>query len=114
MAHFAKIENNQVTTVVVVADEHENNATEFLASIGEFGEFVQTSYNHRIRKKFAAIGDVYNRELDRFEPPQRYQSWVWNEEEYCYLPPVPFPPSGDKHWKWNEEEQTWNEDTFGN
>jgi hypothetical protein len=68
MAHFAKIENNLVTNVIVV---HNNDApTEsagkaFIASIGLDGVWVQTSYNNNSiegasRGKYAGIGDTWN------------------------------------------------------
>lgn len=69
MAHFAKLKGNRVVQVIVVPDKHENNATEYLHSLGIYGNWIQTSYNSNIRGKFAAIGDIYNPELDIFESP---------------------------------------------
>lgn len=110
MAHFAKIENGIVTNVVVVDDINESNGQEFLNSIGLRGIWIQTSYNNNIRKKFAGIGDVYNEELDRFEPSCQYPSWIWNEELYCYEPPVPYPTidkENPKTYTWDEPTQSW-------
>jgi hypothetical protein len=68
MAHFAKIENNIVTQVIVVNNEvllDENNVEQ--ESIGVAfcqdifgGEWVQTSYNANFRGKYAGIGDIYD------------------------------------------------------
>ena len=69
MAHFAKIENNIVTNVIVIDNEHENDGQEFINSIGLDGQWVQTSYNANIRGKFAGIGDIYNAKKDLFETP---------------------------------------------
>lgn len=71
MAHFAEIdENNIVIRVLVVADEHEDRGQEFLADdLGLGGTWIQTSYNHRIRGKFAGIGDTYDAENDIFVSP---------------------------------------------
>jgi len=68
MAHFAKIENNIVTNVVVVLNDDaptEVAGQTFLASIGLTGEWVQTSYNNNpiegaSRGKYAGIGDTWN------------------------------------------------------
>jgi hypothetical protein len=106
MAHFAKIENGIVTNVVVVDNQHEEDGEAYLNSIGLEGAWVQTSYNGNIRVKFAGLGDVYNSELDRFEPSSPYLSWIWNEELYTWEPPVPY-PADDKSYKWNEEIQDW-------
>ena len=68
MAHFAKIENGRVINVLVVDNKHEANGEAYLNSIGLDGRWIQTSYNGSIRGKFAGIGDIYNEELDIFEP----------------------------------------------
>jgi len=49
MAHFAKIENGIVTNLD--------------------GTWVQTSFNARIRGKFAGIGDIYDSVNDVFVQP---------------------------------------------
>lgn len=69
MAHFAKIENNLVTQVVVVDNEHEANGEEYLHSLGIEGLWVQTSYNNNFRGKFAGIGDTYDEVNDVFVSP---------------------------------------------
>lgn len=71
MAHFAQLdENNAVTRVLVVADKHESRGQEFLANdLGLGGTWIQTSYNSKIRGKYAAIGDVYDEGADIFYTP---------------------------------------------
>lgn len=114
MAHFAKIDNGIVVEVLVVSDEQGHRGNEFLNEIGLTGEWIQTSYNGNIRKKYAGIGDNYNRTKDRFEPSLPYPSWKWNEDEYCYEPPFPKPddkqtpenPNGVSY-RWNEDSVSW-------
>jgi hypothetical protein len=69
MAHFAKIENNIVQQVIVVANEDcgggEFPASEpigqaFLASLGLEGEWRQTSYNGNFRGKYAGVGYTFD------------------------------------------------------
>jgi hypothetical protein len=61
MAHFAQIENNIVTQVLVVDNAQEHRGQEFLANdLGLGGTWVQTSYNGNIRGKYAGIGDIYD------------------------------------------------------
>ena len=69
MAHFAKLdENNIVTGVYVVGDEYE---TTYADSRKEFGEvYVQTSYNNRIRFNYAGIGYSYDEVRDAFIAPE--------------------------------------------
>ena len=69
MAHFAKLdENNIVTGVYVVGDEYEST---YADSRKEFGEvYVQTSYNNRIRFNYAGIGYSYDEARDAFIAPE--------------------------------------------
>lgn len=68
MAHFAKVENGIVQTVIVVSNDDaptEAAGKAFIANIGLAGEWVQTSYNNnpiegQDRGKYAGIGDVWN------------------------------------------------------
>ena len=72
MAHFAKIDNNQVKEVIVVSNDDCNNlefpASEpvgqaFIASLGIEGEWLQTSYNGNFRMNFAGIGWIFDATL---------------------------------------------------
>lgn len=78
MAHFAKIENDIVTQVLVVANSDcgggdfpasEPVGQEFLASLGLEGEWRQTSYNANFRGVYASIGFTYDAQSDEFVPP---------------------------------------------
>lgn len=75
MAHFAKIEDNIVTQVIVINDEDCGGGifpesdiigNEFLNSIGLIGNWKQTSYNNNFRAIFAGIGMFYDVENDIF------------------------------------------------
>lgn len=75
MAHFAKIENEKVTNVIVINNETLGNlhfpdseavGQEFIASLGLDGTWKQTSYNGNFRGKYAGTGDTYDAELDEF------------------------------------------------
>ena len=75
MAHFAKIENNIVTNVIVVGNEQAPTEAEGKAFIADIlkleGDWKQTSYNGNIRKQYAGIGYTYDAQLDVFiEPTQ--------------------------------------------
>jgi hypothetical protein len=79
MAHFAQIdEDGVVIQVIVVADdecldqagnEHELLGATFCHRLLG-GRWVQTSYNGRIRKRFAGVGFRYDPTLDEFLPPE--------------------------------------------
>lgn len=68
MAHFARIENGVVAQVIVVGDEYEKMYSAWRAEFGE--QWVQTSYNGRIRYNFAGIGYTYDEQADTFIAPK--------------------------------------------
>ena len=107
MAHFARIENNIVTEVLVVHNDLEHRGADFLANdLGLGGTWIQTSYNNNIRKQYAGIGYSYDPVADVFIAPQPYPSWSL-DENYDWQPPTPR-PQGDL-WRWNEATLTWVE-----
>lgn len=70
MAHFARIENNIVTNVVVVDNEHEVDGQEYLNDLGLEGTWLQTSYNGNFRGIFAGIGFTYDSAANVFIAPE--------------------------------------------
>jgi hypothetical protein len=114
MAHFAEIDaNNQVLRVVVIAnaDICDDNGSESEALGKAFchalydGEWIQTSYNGKIRGKYAGIGDTYNAGEDIFIVPQPHDSWT--RDGSYWKPPVPY-PTDDKFYEWNESKLRWD------
>jgi hypothetical protein len=107
MAHFAKIENNLVTEVLVVDNNMEHRGADFLANdLGLGGTWIQTSYNGNIRKQYAGIGYSYDSVADVFIAPQPFASWSL-DENYDWQPPTPMPTEG--LWFWNEATLSWVE-----
>ena len=115
MAHFAKIENNEVTQVIVVANKDTADANgvekEYIgAAFCEKlfgGTWKQTSYNGTIRKNYAGIGYTYDADIDAFVPPKPYASWVLNNETAQWEAPVPMPEGG--MYSWDEDTGSWIE-----
>lgn len=80
MAHFARIENNIVTDVLVVHNDLEHRGADFLANdLGLGGTWIQTSYNNRIRFNFAGIGMTYDKNRDAFIAPKCHDDALLNE-----------------------------------
>ena len=114
MAHFAQIENNLVTQVIVVdnsdiLDEQGNESevvgTQFCTDLLG-GTWVQTSYNGNMRKNYAGIGNTYDATRDAFITPSPYPSWVLDEDTCRYEAPIPY-PTDDKMYVWDEELINW-------
>ena len=128
MAHFAKLDqDNIVTTINVVHDnellvdgaENEQKGINFLNTFFNTSDnWKQTSYNtckgvHKLggtpfRKNYAGIGYTYNEDKDAFIPPQPYSSWTLNNDTCQWEAPVAMPNDG-KFYDWNESTKSWDE-----
>jgi hypothetical protein len=116
MSHFAKVENNIVTQVIVAEQD--------VIDSGLFGSpslWVQTSYNtyagqHRnggtpLRKNYAGVGYSYDSERDAFIPPNPFNSWILNEDTCLWEAPTAR-PTDDKLYNWDEDTLSWVEVTI--
>jgi hypothetical protein len=122
MGHFAKVVNGQVTQIIVATPEFFDTFVDTSP-----GEWIETSYNTRggiyyrpdgitpsqdqtraLRKNYAGIGYIYDRERDAFMPPQPYASWLLNEDACLWDSPIPYPADG-KVYIWNESTLSWQE-----
>lgn len=117
MAHFAKLdENNIVLEVNVVhnnelldenGQESEAKGIEFLVNwSGGHANWKQTSYNGNIRKNYAGIGYTYDAARDAFIAPQPYPSWTLDETTCKWNPPVTYPNDG-QIYGWDEATVSW-------
>jgi len=110
MAHFAQIINGIVTNVIVVHNnellvdgvENEQKGKDFCQNLLG-GEWIQTSYNGKIRKQYAGIGFTYNEEADVFIAPQPYPSWSL-DASHDWQAPTPRPDGG---YYWDEDSLSW-------
>jgi len=131
MAHFAKLDtdNRTVLLVVPLADdkcgggEDEAAGIAYLNKVHNWPNWKRTSYNTRgnvhlnggtpFRGNFAGIGGIYDSENDVFleaQPP--YPSWILNTSTWLYEAPVALPtqaelPAGVFVQGWDEENQQW-------
>mgnify|MGYP000320574923 CR=1 FL=1 len=126
MAHFAKVVNGIVVDVLVMDPEFLENG--FVDTSP--GEWIQTSYNtwggvhytfddktgkrtpssdqsKALRKNYAAIGYVYDKERDAFYEQKPFDSWTLNEETCLWEPPIPMPEDTNYTYYWDEENKEW-------
>jgi hypothetical protein len=111
MAHFAKISNGIVESIIVVSDDDcgsEFPASEpvgqaFIASLNLEGEWKQTSYNHNFRKAYARIGWTYDFVNDAFIAPQPFPSWSLDSNNDWQAPT----PKPEGAFYWDEETLAW-------
>ena len=116
MAHFAKVEDGIVTSVIVAEQDFVDT---------QEGNWIQTSFNTRggkhyapnsktedegtpLRKNYAGVGFIYDSTRDAFYIPQPYPSWTFNEDSCKWIYPVAYPEDG-KSYDWDEDTTNWVE-----
>ena len=122
MAHFAKLdENNVVVFVTVGRQEDDGLEAELTARTGDI--YRQTSYNtyggvhytdgmpsedqrKALRFNYAGIGFTYDADRDAFIPPKPFESWVLDEDTCLWDAPVPY-PDDENSYSWNEDAGDW-------
>ena len=124
MAHFAKLDSNNIVTFVTVGrQEDDGREAELSARTGDV--YKQTSYNTRggvhynpktgepsadqskaFRKNYAGLGYTYDADRDAFIPVKPYPSWVLDEFSCLWNAPVPMPNDGNP-WLWDENTLSW-------
>jgi hypothetical protein len=121
MAHFAKLDENNIVLEVHVVDndnlldsnnvEQESLGVAFLTIWSNgYANWKQTSYSGSFRKNYAGIGYVYDSVRDAFIAPQLFPSWSLNEDTCRWEPPTPCPNDG-KLYDWDEQQLNWIETT---
>ena len=120
MAHFAKLDENNIVVEVIVVDnkmltnengeEVESIGVDFINNLyGTNDVWKQTSYNGNLRKNYAGKGFLYDENRDAFiEPTAPYPSWILNEETCQWEAPVPR-PTDIIHYYWDEDVKNWVE-----
>lgn len=116
MAHFAKLdENNVVISVNVINNnvvdnlpfpESEPIGVQFLTELYQYPLWKQTSYSSSFRKNYAGVGFIYDKTLDAFISPKPYSSWLLDTNTCQWIPPVPYPQDG-KMYRWDEATESW-------
>ena len=136
MAHYAKIEANIVTDILVIDDFEVDGVEDIDAQENYLAErypddtFLKVSYNtykneHALggtplRGNCPGVGSIYDVDNDVFYDPQPYDSWTLNTDTWHWEPPVAMPV--DSHvddetdpefftsnfvYEWDEDNLQW-------
>ena len=126
MAHFAKVGPDNIVLEVHAVDnwnvvDGEGNEVEAAGIAWQesvFGKhddirWVQTSYNHTIRKNYAGIGYTWDAGRNAFYAPKPYPSWVLDEATCHWKAPTPMPTDAaeNEYYTWNQETTSWVKET---
>ena len=115
MAHFARIDENNIVQEVLVVNndvitingvESEQAGIDFLVELFGTTGWLQCSYNNKFRKNFPGIGMTYNKAKDAFIAHQPYKDWILDEETCTWKPPFDYPNDGNEY-QWMPEEHRW-------
>ena len=121
MAHFSKLNNDNVVIDVLVIDNVDLHFLDFPSSEGlgiqicrnltGHQKWRQTSYNCNFRNIYGAIGCTYDEVKDVFIPSQVFSSWKLNETTNEWEAPIAFPSNVETD---NEEPMSvfWDEDNL--
>ena len=136
MAHFAKLDDNNVVIAVNVVNnsdclldgvEDEATGISFLTNLTGYSKWKQTSYNTHegkyfnadgteaddqtkaFRGNYAGIGSIWDEANNIFIHPRPYASWTLNTTTATWEPPIDYPTNSLK-MEWDEENQQWIED----
>ena len=120
MAHWARIDENNIVVEVVVCDNNDPNGDEGYQWLitNKPGTWIKTSYNTiagvhleggtPLRKNYAGIGMRYDERLDAFIQLKMFESWVLDENTCIWQPPIYYPTDG-KDYDWDESTVSWIE-----
>lgn len=116
MAHFAKLDSNNIVLEVNVVNNNALDATNeetsgitFLTEWSNgYSNWKQTSYNATFRKNYAGVGYYFDAARDAFIAPKPFESWLLDEETCRWQAPTPYPTDG-KFYEWDEESVSWVE-----
>lgn len=122
MAHFAKLNKNNIVVFVTKGREEDDGKEDELSNrTGDV--YKQTSYNTRggvhytdgvpskdqskaLRFNYAGIGFTYDYDLDAFIPPKTEESFILDTTTCKWVPPIPYPDDG-LMYSWNEKLENW-------
>jgi len=122
MAHFAKLDENNIVTQVITFSNDEVNANggdlsieaENFVAARHPGTWKQTSYNNNFRKQYCGIGFTYDSVKNKFIASNSYASWSLDEND-DWKAPVEEPTEEQCNYTYNNEPfkyiwAKWDED----
>ena len=127
MGHYAKIDENNVVTQVIVAK------ADYIETLSDKDSWIKTSYNTKegvhyqpkseqdfgtessdqskaLRFRYAGPGFLYDKDEDVFLYPKPYPSWVLNKTDYQWYAPITQPTMTSEqleeggYYNWYEDE----------
>jgi hypothetical protein len=99
MAQYAKIENNQVTNIIV-ADQNFINS----GAVGNPAKWIEVQNVDGVNIHYVGIGFTYDAVANAFTSPKPFDSWILVDT--AWVAPVDM-PQGNDHYIWDELTVSW-------
>jgi hypothetical protein len=99
MAHYAKIENNQVTNIIVADQEFINSG-----AVGDPTTWIEVQDANGVNIHYAGIGFTYDVVANAFISPKPFDSWILVGT--VWKAPVD-KPQGNENYVWDESTVSW-------
>ena len=77
----------------------------FLQNLLKYENIVYSDTSHL--STTAVIGRKWYPEEGVFRNEKPYNSWIWSDEQWNWVPPVPHPENTTEMHKWDENTKTW-------
>ena len=104
MAQYAKIENNQVTNIIVADRDFINSG-----AVGDPTTWILVQDSKGVNIHYAGIGFTYDATAAAFIPPKPFDSWTLVDN--AWIAPV-LKPQGNEHHVWDESTVSWIKSPF--
>ena len=137
MAHFARLDSNNVVQEVIVisndeildenGNESESIGIQICKNLSQYDPDIleevgvstgpvdtiwkQTSYNNNFRFRYAGVGYTYDSTLDAFIKPKPYESWVLDNSTADWTEPLIYPTLTQEQFD-SGSFYIWDEDAY--
>jgi hypothetical protein len=114
MAHFARLDSNNLVLAVVVINndkliengqESEAKGIAFCHSLFDKDYpnvvYKQCSINKNFRYNYPSIGDRYDPQVDAFRKSSPYSAWI-EDSNYQWIPPITKPNNDKATWEFTD------------
>ena len=100
---YIQLLDNKIFNIVMVDDD-------FLSSVSDPESYILYDSIPVKNRPSIRVGSVYDNANNRFIPskPMSYPSWIFDETNYRWTPPISFPKDG-KQYVWDEPSVSWKE-----
>lgn len=97
MARYAVVKDNNILNII----EAEESAFGILPIlVPDANDFILIAENEAVYPG----GDIIN---GKFRNPRPFPSWVWNENDWEWNSPIPYPDDFSNPYRWNEDLLEW-------